>query len=343
MMASKVRSDVTMADVAAAAGVSRTTVSFVLNKRQAGIPEETRTRVLEAVSTLGYRPNAGARALASQRSDWIGLLTEIVTAPFAVNVIKGAKDRAWADHKYLLIASTDDNVTDAAGLADQTVQIEKLLEQRIEGLLLAATWHRAITVPDVAREVPTVLVNCFDAAGEFPSIVPDEVGGGVVATQRLVAAGHTRIGFITFEDDIPAGQGRLRGYTRALEAAGLPFEPTLVTGGDATALGGYDAANRLLDRAERPTALFCGNDRMAMGAYDAIKERGLSIPGDLAVTGFDNQELVSAYLRPALTTVALPFEEMGAAGVATLTALIQGEEVPSLQTVSCSLLERSSV
>jgi len=141
---------VTMADVAKAAGVSRTAVSFVLSNREnASISEETKHRILEAVQTLGYRPNAGARALASQRSDWYGLVTEIVTAPFAVNIIKGAQDQAWLDKRFLLIAPTEQAAgqPDSEHAAMEDAAVEKLLEQRVAGILYAATWHRAVHVP----------------------------------------------------------------------------------------------------------------------------------------------------------------------------------------------------
>lgn len=339
---------VTMNDVANYAGVSRTTVSFVLNSRStANISEETRKRIIEAVQELGYRPNAGARALASQRSDWYGLVTEIVTAPFAVNVIKGAQDQAWLDRRFLLIAPSDqaDAVGPNQGMEDAA--IEKLLEQRVEGLLYAATFHRGVHVPQSAHEVPTVLINCFDADGKLPSIVPNERAGGRVAVERLLLAGHRRIGVINLDPNIPAAVGRLDGARDALAGAGLELDPELVVSGFATADGGYEAACEILDRypeGQRPTALFCLNDRMAMGAYDAIKERGLTIPGDIAVIGFDNQELIAAYLRPKLTTVALPFEKMGALGVQTLAALTAGQPITAdQQLVDCPLLERSSV
>jgi LacI family transcriptional regulator len=145
-----------------------------------------------------------------------------------------------------------------------------------------------------------------------------------------------------------AAAGHLRGvHGEALADAGLELDPELVVAGYATADGGYEAACQILDRypaKDRPTALFCLNDRMAMGAYDAIKERGLAIPGDIAVIGFDNQELIAAYLRPKLTTVALPFEKMGALGVQTLAALTAGQPITAdQQLVDCPLLERSSV
>ncbi|MFD8009146.1 LacI family DNA-binding transcriptional regulator [Streptomyces sp. NPDC058955] len=338
MAANHARS-VTMSDVARRAGVSRTAVSFVLNDRPgAAIPDETRRRILAAIDELGYRPNAGARALAAQRSEWYGLITEIVTAPFAVDVIKGAQDRAWLDRKFLLIAASEGDP------AQEAAALDKLLEQRVEGLLYATTWHRAVTLPRAAREVPTVLVNCYDAEGELPSVVPDEVTGGHRAARRLVDAGHERIGLINLDPAIPAAVGRREGYERALREAGLPLDPALVVSGHATADGGYTAACELLDRADRPTALFCANDRMAMGAYDAIKERRLRIPDDVAVVGYDNQELIAAYLRPKLTTLALPFEEMGAKGVEMLAALAAGQPLATRRvTVDCPLLERSSV
>ncbi|MEV0195322.1 LacI family DNA-binding transcriptional regulator [Nonomuraea sp. NPDC050691] len=332
---------VTMKDVARHAGVSQTTVSFVLNGRPgATIPDETRQRILAAIDELGYRPNAGARALAAKRSDWYGLITEIVTAPFAADVIKGAQNRAWRDRKFLLIAASESDPAQEAAALDQ------MLEHRVEGLLYATTWHRAVTVPKAAREVPTVLVNCYDEEGELPCVVPDEVTGGYCATRRLLDAGHTRIGFINLDPVIPAAIGRREGYERALREAGITPDPSLVIPGYATADGGYTAACELLDRtgADRPTALFCGNDRMAMGAYDAIKERGLRIPHDVAVVGFDNQELIAAYLRPKLTTLALPFEAMGTTGVDMLAALAAGQPLDTHRvTLDCPLLERSSV
>lgn len=338
-MSKTTRRPVTMKDVALRAGVSRTAVSLVLNGRQSvALADETRDRVLAAAAELGYRPNAGARALAQQRSDWYGLVTEIVTAPFAVDIIKGAQDRAFADEKYLLIASTESDPV------AETAAIERLLEQRVEGLIYAATWHRAVTVPEIAHEVPTVLVNCFDAEGRLPAIVPDERAGGRRAAERLLAAGHRRIGFINLDPDIPAAVGRRLGYREVLQEAGIRPNGALEISGHATADGGFEAASALLELAEPPTAIFCANDRMAMGAYDAIKERGLRIPQDVAVIGFDNQELIAAYLRPGLTTVALPFEQMGAQGVELLAAITTGKSTATTTvTVDCPLLERASV
>ena len=166
---------------------------------------------------------------------------------------------------------------------------------------------------------------------------------GYIATRRLVQAGNRRVGLVNLEEHTAAARGRLSGYTKALREAGLEVDPELVTHAPATSLGGYESAATLLDLRDPPTALFCCTDRMAMGAYDAIKERGLSIPADVAVVGFDNQEVIAGYLRPALTTVELPFTEMGALSVRLLTAALAGEDVPPVTVVACSLVERDSV
>ena len=333
------RRNVTMADVASHAGVSRTTVSFVLSDRaSANIPEETRARILEAVAALGYRPNAGARALAAQRTRLIGLITDVVTTPFGAGIIRGAQDRARLQGQSLLISTINGD----PALDEEAV--ETMLEHRVEGLVCATGEHRSFNPPASLAGVPTVLVHCFDEAGRLPAIVPDEVGGGYAATSRLTGAGHRRIGFINLDPQAVAAKGRLEGYHRALREAGIERDDWLVRNGHATADGGYEQAALLLDSKNPPTAIFCGTDRMAMGAYDAIKERGLAIPRDVAVVGFDDQEVIAGYLRPGLTTVALPFEEMGARAVEMLGN--QKAEQPTNTgpvAIDCPLVERSSV
>jgi LacI family transcriptional regulator len=333
------RRSVTMADVARHAGVSRTTVSFVLSARpSANIPDETRARILAAVAELGYRPNAGARALAAQRTRLIGLITDVVTTPFGAEIIRGAQDQARIQGQSLLIASINGD----PALDDEAV--ETMLEHRVEGLVCATGEHRSFNPPASLTGVPTVLVHCFDEEGRLPAIVPDEVGGGYVATRRLTDAGHRRIGFINLDPQTVAAVGRLEGYQRALREASIEPDGSLVRNGHATADGGYQQAAALLDSEKPPTAIFCGTDRMAMGAYDAIKERGLTIPADVAVVGFDDQEVIAGYLRPGLTTVALPFEEMGARAIELLSG--QASEQPTATgsaTVDCPLVERSSV
>ncbi len=335
-------------DVAAAAGVSTTTVSHILNEVEGKrINPETRERVLKTASRLGYAPNGIARGLRLQRSNTIGFVSDhIATTPFAGRIILGAQEAA-AKHGLLLL------VLNTGGDRDlESSEIELLLQRQVEGVLYAAMSHRVLPIPDGLRGVPTVLLDAQPDDLSVPSVVPDEVHGGYTAVRELIDRGHRRIAFAINTEDIPATHGRLEGYRRALAEAGIPFDPALVTAEFCDSTGGYTASLRLLDvPAEvRPTALFCFNDRMAMGAFRAAAELGLAIPRDLSVIGFDNQELICEGLVPTLTTVELPHYEMGARAVALLlsqttntakrgaqTGLIEPERLP------CPLVRRSSV
>ncbi len=330
----------TMGDVARLAGVSPTTVSFVLNEvAGSGIPESTRRRVRASARELRYRPNATARLLRTDRSHTIGFVTdEIASTPFAGDVIKGAQEAAWEAGKLLTIVNTGEN----RGIEESAVAM--MLERRVEGIIHAAMYHRAVEPPADSREVPTVLLNCYAEDGSWPSVVPDEVAGGRTATEALLGKGHERVGFINLRPGLPAAAGRLQGYKLALEARRLPFDDSLVRNGEGTAKSGYRLAAELVRVQDPPTAIFCGNDPTAMGAYEALKERGLRIPEDVAVVGFDNQELIAAHLRPALSTVALPHHEMGRWAVEYLIdRAARGEMAPTRHTIACPYVGRESV
>src|SRR6478672_3967111 len=177
-----------MSDIARHVGVSRAAVSFVLNnRRDARVSDDTRQRIRRAARELGYRPNAGARALAARRSGLLGMVTELVTSSFGPEAVMGAQDQAWSAGRFLMIAASE-------GRPEMEAQaVERLLEQRVEGLIFASGRHQAVTVPSAAYEVPTVLLHCFDAEGRLPTVLPDEVGGGYAGTRRLLDAGHRRI------------------------------------------------------------------------------------------------------------------------------------------------------
>jgi LacI family transcriptional regulator len=216
-----------------------------------------------------------------------------------------------------------------------------LLERRVEGVIFATLAHQSIEVPAAAREVPTVLVHCFSRE-PFPTVLPDEEAGGHTATTALLEAGRRRIALVNLDSSLPAAALREAGYRRALRESGLSTDEKLIVTGDATAASGYEQVRALLRLPARPDGIFCANDRMAMGAYDAIREADLRIPTDVSMVGFDNQELISAYLHPGLTSVALPFDQMGAAAVAMVTDLAGGGHASSL-TVPCPLVSRGSV
>ena len=332
-----------MQDVATLAGVSRTTASFVINNvEDAGIPQDTRLRVWDAVKQLGYRPNAIAQGLRSAKTHTIGFISdEVATSPFAGEIIHGAQDRAWEDEKLLLLINTGGN------RAMKHLAAETLLQRQVEGIIYATMYHREVHPPESMRQVPTVLLDCFVTDASLPSIVPDEVSGGSRATSLLLERGHRRIGFINDSNPVPASVGRLEGYKQALAAHNVLFDESLIIAGEGTARGGYDRAIQLMKLPDRPTALFCFNDRMAMGVYDALRNLGLSIPGDVAVVGFDNQEVIAANLYPALTTIELPHYQMGRWAVEELLRLLaQGEpgnETPVQYKIDCPLISRDSV
>lgn len=297
-------------DVAVAAGVSVTTVSHVLNDvSYARISSETRARVKSAAAQLGYGPNRLAQALRTRRTGMLGLVSEdIATTPHAGRIIVGADEAARARGYNLMIINTSGSASPESRDAD----VEALLERRVDGILYATMYHRHVQVPINLGSVPAVLVDSVSTGGGITAVVPDEEGGARAAVGILLAAGHTRLGFINNTDDVPATRDRLRGFRATLNEAGLDGDAAPVESELSEVQGGYAAACRMLGREDRPTGLFCYNDRMAMGAYRAAAELGLSIPGDLSVVGFDDQELIAANLYPGLTTVALPHYEMGA-------------------------------
>ncbi|RNB52294.1 LacI family DNA-binding transcriptional regulator [Agromyces tardus] len=327
---------VTMREVAQAAGVSVATVSHVVNDNpNARIGDAARERVRKAIEELGYRPNALAKNLVSGHSKFIGLVADaIATTPFAGQIIHGAQDEAWRQGYVLLVANTegDREVEDEA--------IGMMLEHKVRGILYSTWYHRAAEIPPALLETDVVLVDCYSEAGEAPAVVPDEVQGGRAATELLVEAGHRRIAIINTTTPSPAHEGRLRGYREALEHAGIAFDPALVFDARPEQEGGFDAVGAVLDAGA--TAVFCHNDRVAMGLYDGLRERGLSIPADVAVVGFDNQEVIAAHLRPPLTTVALPHYELGAAGVRMLLGIDAVPDGGRLE-VACPPVLRDSI
>ncbi|MEV4737457.1 MULTISPECIES: LacI family DNA-binding transcriptional regulator [unclassified Microbacterium] len=328
--------NVTMRDVAKAAGVSIATVSHVVNdKPGARIGEDARRRVQEAVADLGYRPNALAKTLSQGTSRFIGLVADqIATTPFAGQIIHGAQDEAWKHGFVLLVANTD-------GRAEvENDAIAMMLEHQVRGILYSTWYHREIAVPEALHHTDSVLVDCFAPGSGLPAIVPDEVQGGRTATEELLAAGHRRIAFVNTTTPSPAQTGRLEGYRAALEAAGVEYDDALVLPAAPEQEGGYEATARIVESGA--TAVFCHNDRVAMGVYDGLRERNLRIPEDVAVMGFDNQDVIAAHLRPTLSTVALPHYELGASGVRVLLGLEKpADDRPTL--VTCPPVRRRSV
>jgi LacI family transcriptional regulator len=333
----------TMTDIAKLAGVSQSTVSLVINHLSgAKVSRATRETVLRIARELGY-PLERHRARAGQARKLIVYLTdELSTSPHAMQTMDGARDGAW-DQDCLVAAFAT-----RGDLEQERAVLARMLDHpALLGVLYATIFTRAVTLPAELAGVPVVLVNCHEKVprGEcrHPAVVPAEQRGGYGATMHLVASGHRRIGFINGEGWIEAAGDRLKGYRQALAEAGIPFDPLLVREGDWQVETGYDHALSLLRGPDHPSALFCANDLMAVGALDAARELKLSVPRELSVVGYDDQDL-ARYTHPPLTTVLLPNYEMGRWAAETLIAGARGGSVSNTVFKSdCPLVSRDSV
>lgn len=330
----------TMTEVAAAAGVSQTTVSLVLNNAAgARLLEETRQRVLEAAQALGYRlVRRGPLAQSIAGATAIGfVVNEMSTDPWTAIAMDGAREKAWEYGLTISAAVTRGDAELEAAVLDQ------MASQPLLGLIYGTIHTQRVAPPPALRGLPTVLLNCYAADRSLPSIVPGEVSGGHTAAWRLIRAGHRRIGFIMGEAMMDASRDRLKGYRHALAAADLPFDPDLVRPGNWEPSAGYEQTFALMRLSHPPTAIFCANDLMAVGAIEALHELGRRIPQDVAVIGYDDRELAQ-FTHPPLTTVLLPHFEMGAQAA---SYLIDHAGRPALRPpqikVECPLIERRSV
>ena len=270
------------------------------------ISDETRQRVLQAVAELGYRPNRAAQGLRQGRSATIGFVSHDVDfGEFAAAAIKGAHEACISQGNLLLLVNTGGSNRQAEHL------ITDLLDRQADALIFAAVGTRSVVLPDAARKVPTILLNCFAPHDPAPAILPDEERGGREATQALLDLGHRDIAYLTGKPAQWATKARLRGFRDALRGAGLDPRGHAVLAGNYHADSGYDLVRTLLRSGPLPTAIMCGNDRMAVGALLGLFEAGVRVPADVSVMGYDDQFQLAAEIRPALSTIRLPYETMG--------------------------------
>jgi LacI family transcriptional regulator len=342
----RVSKRVTMTDIARVAGCSQATVSFVLNKTPGiKLAAETRERVIEAARSLGYAAPSfahldAADILTPAIDGKIGFVVDqLATSPEAVVAIEGARQASWNAGNIILVAQT---------LNDPEMEprtIRALREQGISALIYMAIFTRGVVLPAAIYEldIPVVLINCYTADHAFPAVVPSEIAGGQHSTRHLIQHGHRRIGTITGEPWMEAAKDRLKGYRRALATADIPFDPELVIEGDWSASAGYAATKELLTLDDRPTAIFCQNDRTAIGCYEALKEAGMRIPEDISVIGYDDEE-ISRHLHPQLTTSVLPHRAMGRWAIEQLDSFAQSSSTRyPITKLECPLVERLSV
>lgn len=312
----------TIQDVAKAAGVSKTTVSRVLNNKVDDVTPETFQKVRQVMDQMNYVASMAAKGMRSRRTNVIGLLVPDITHPFDLQAIKGVGSAIVGSGYDLLVYASD-----APPIAQRALWEREHLARFSSGLTDGTILVTPSTtnLPDDAR---VVVIDPLGMGPTVPSVISTNHAGALAVMEYLVGLGHRRIGFIGGRSDTQSGIRRFEGYKEGLNAAGIPFNSELVREGDYTRERGCQAALELLTHTERPTAIFAANDSSALGVMDAAKEQDLQIPQDLSVVGFDNIT-ESVLAEPSLTTVDQSIEEMGALATELLIRILNGEELES--------------
>ena len=327
----------TIRDVARLAGVSIGTASKALNAN-GRLSAETRGRVLRVASEIGYRPNSLAQSLHRARTMTVGILSNDSFGRFAFPIVE-ALERRLFDHgiAVFMCNATDDPLRERR-------HIEQLLAKRVDGLVVTARRaDRREPIEPVARGLPVVYVYSQVESPDALCLIPDDKGGAALAVNHLVALGRKRIAHITGPERFEAVRLREEGYRDALAQAGLVPEPEECLAGEWSEAWGREAVSRLFKRRNlSPDALFCGNDQIARGAIEGLRDLGRSAPADVAVVGFDNWEVMAEGARPSLTSVDMNLDALGrAAGECLLDMMARGA-VAGVRRLPCSLVVRES-
>lgn len=324
---------VTIQDIADEAGVSISTVSRVLN-RTVGVREGKRSAVEAAIEELGYQPNIFAQGLASGQSMTIGVLTQDISSPvydaILHDILLGFRGTGYSP----LIADGHWQPE------KEQKSIATLLARRVDGLIIIGAQSEPAYFEQLVMQKPTVIVGRTIERLESQCINSDNYSGGYAATKHLIEQGHRQIAHITGVLTHGDAVERQRGYRQALLDAGISPEPELEVAGQFTERSGLLAVEMLLMRGHSFSAIFSGNDQMALGARLALFRRGIRVPEDVSIIGYDDQAS-SAYMIPPLTTMRQPVEEIGQAAAKALLGLINGEE-EEMPKISAELIIRES-
>lgn len=322
-------------EVAKRAGVSTAVVSYVLNDGPRGVSDDARARVLEAVAALDYRPNEVARALRARRTRTIGLVVPDNANPFFAELALAIEDESFSRGYALLLGNSDQE------LEREESYIRTFLQRQVDALLLISV----STAPDLTalegRATTAVVLDRSLPGGSVGTLVADDEGGALEGVRHLVEHGHRRIGLIAGPDDVAAALERRRGWSRALDEAGLPASEDLVATSPFTRSGGYVAARELLARRPRVSAAFVSSDVQAIGFLRAATDAGLRVPDDVAVVSFDGIE-DSAYSVPRLTTLQQPLELIANRAIERLLDDVDPQAAPLHEVVPVRLAVRGS-
>jgi LacI family transcriptional regulator len=329
---------VTAQDVADLAGVSRSTVSLVLNGRADGnISATKQLQVIEAARQLDYRPNAVALSLRSQRSWAIGALSWRGAAGFPGGMLHASWDTAKAAGYLLMIMDTNDD------REHEALAVSSLLDRQVDAVVVVAPDLSEYRPPEALAQIPTVLINCLDPDRTVVSIAPDEVGASASAAQILIDLGHSRIGLLADDTATIQTEQRIAGAQGAVAAAGLPPLEIMVAGHELAAA--YAMTQDRLAGPEALTGLICTHECLAVGALLAATRQGLDIPGDLSIVSLEDGQQLAAGLVPAIATVRRPDQAMAEQGIALLIKQLTsgGRPEPQQLTFVCPVDLRASV
>ncbi|MEX1057627.1 MAG: LacI family DNA-binding transcriptional regulator [Natronospirillum sp.] len=326
----------TIKQVSKQADVSVATVSRVLNGTQWVAPS-TRARVTAAMEALGYQPNSSARALATSRTEIIGLVLGDLGGPFFGDVMDQVEQEARRHDKHLLITSG------RYSPEKEMEAIDFLLRRQVDALILHVDYLSDAALLSLCQRTttPIVLLNRFVPGLEDRCIYVDNQRGGRLATEYLLRRGHRDIATVTGPLYKSDSRARLSGYQQALANAGVRYDPLRVIESDYTEPGGSHAMLKLLERGPHPSAVVCGNDLLAFGVLRMLKERNLKTPEDVAVVGYDDI-VMSSYFEPNLTTVHIPVGNMGTQATRLAVALADKTRISVQQELDLQLIVRHS-
>jgi LacI family transcriptional regulator len=327
----------TIHDVARLAGVSIGTVSKALNAN-GRLSAETRAKVLKVAKAIGYRPNDLAQSLHRARSMTVGILSNDSFGRFSFPIVE-ALERRLFDHGIAVFMC---NATDDP--ARERRHIDQLLGKRVDGLVVTARRaDQRLAIEPAARGLPVVYVFSQVENPDALCLLPDDEGGARLGVSHLAALGRRRIAHITGPERFEAVRLRELGWRKALAEAGLKAGRGDCLAGQWSEAWGREAAQTLMSRRRgAPDALFCGNDQIARGALDALREMGLSVPSDVAVVGFDNWGVMTEAARPALTSVDMNLDALGREAGASLIEMMAGRRLAGVRRLPCSLVIRDS-
>jgi LacI family transcriptional regulator len=316
----------TIREVAESAGVSYATVSHVINNTRV-VSQETRERVLAAMSALNYRPNALARSLRQGKTNTMGLVLPDSANPYFAEISRSIEDEAFKKGYSVFLCNTESDTQ------RELFYVDVLSKKQVDGIIFIAAGDQADSLDFLLREdMPVVMIDRNLPNVEVDAVLTDNELGGFLATRHLIELGHKRIACIAGPSSITPSAERIIGYRRALEQAGLSYDETLILRGDYHAQSGMEITHSVLKLEPRPTAIFALNDLMALGALRAAAEAGYSVPKDLAVVGYDDLELAH-FTNPPLTTIAQPKKQIGAQAIHLLVERIARKDRPPSRLV----------